>query len=104
MKIVIRDKRFKHSCYNQYKVIYEIEPKYIDNSIPLTPHAIEHWQKTKNNIGYAGMRGLTIEDIKSIISASRRAEAHMNIERWGRVAFYKIDRKDIANPLTKLWN
>jgi len=92
MRIVIRDKRFKHSCYNQYKVVYELEPKYIDDTIPLTQHAFEHWKEAKNNIGYATLEGLTLEDIKSIISASRRKEAHMNIERWGRVAWYKLDK------------
>ena len=93
IKIVIKDKRFKHSCYNQYRVVYEIDSKNVDNTIPLSQRAFEHWQQTKNNIGFAGMDGLTLNDVKSIISASRRAEAHMDIERWGRVAFYKLIKK-----------
>jgi hypothetical protein len=95
IKIVVKDKRFKHSCYEQYKVIYEINGADIDTSIPLTENAKKHWnesQKQLGLLGYADMNNLTLEDIKSIISTSKRAEAHMNIERWGRVAWYKLDK------------
>ena len=93
MKIAIRDRRYRTGTYKTWKVIHEIDAKTVDASIPLTNRAIKHWEEDKSTIGYATMRGLSLADIKSIISATRRNEAHMNIERWGRVAYYKLHNK-----------
>ena len=90
MKIAIRDRRFKSGNLRAYRTIYDIDARTIDASIPLTPKVISHWQSAKNTIGFADMMGLSEGDIKSIISAVRRKEAYIDIERLGRVAFYNL--------------
>ena len=90
MKIVVRDRRFRTGIYEAWKVVFEVDAKTVPNNIPLTEKVISHHKMDKNSVGYATMRGLKLEDIISIISSSKRGEGHMNIERWGRVAYYKL--------------
>ena len=90
IKIVVRDRRYRTGEYKAWKVMHEIDGKTIDTSLALTPNAFTHWKRDKSPLGYATMRGLSLADIRSIISAAKRGEAHMNVERWGRAAFYKL--------------
>lgn len=74
-----------------WDVICKIEGKDIKaGSIPLTAKAISHWRSTKDNLGYALFNGLSLHDIKSIVSATKVGKANMDVERQGRAAFYKI--------------
>jgi len=74
-----------------WEVICKLEGRDIKaGSIPLTAKAISHWKTTKDALGYALFNGLTIHDIKSIVSATKEGRAHMDVERMGRAAFYRI--------------
>jgi len=91
MKIVIKDRRYTTASHEAWRVVYEIEGKSIDASLVLTSQSIKHWLEDKSPLGYASMRDLRLDDIKSIISCAKRGECHLNIERWGRVFCYKLN-------------
>jgi hypothetical protein len=66
--------------------------KDIPSDIELSSKALTHWKTTKNNVGYAKFDTLSLDDIISIVSAVKRLDAHLNINRIGDVAFYKIGK------------
>lgn len=92
MKIIVADKRNKRQIRPRYTMEVNIVYKDIPDDITLTQKALTHWQDTKNNIGYAKFDTLDIKDIHSIVSAVKRQEAHLTINRVGDVAFYKIGK------------
>lgn len=100
-KVVIADRRYSnwHRGQNRpgaWRVIWEYEGKDIPDDIPLTARAIHHWRVHKDVLGAANFRGMTIQDVlaaddlKSIISACKRGEATVYINRIGQVIGYKI--------------
>ena len=104
-KIAIADRRYSNwqrgqSHPGSWRIIWEYEgkeiPKDIPRDIPLTPRAVTHWKAHKDIMGTAAFRGETIKDslttidIKSIVSATKRGEATMYINRMGQVIGYKI--------------
>jgi hypothetical protein len=62
----------------------------IDDKLPLTDKSQKYWEQNKSELGYANLRGLSEEDIRSILSAVRRGEASVNVNRMGKLAFYKL--------------
>ena len=73
-----------------YKLAYIFEN--IPNNIPLTKKAISHWKATKSSLGYTNYRTLYKNDVLSIVSATKRGEAIMNVNRMGQNAVYKLLR------------
>jgi hypothetical protein len=71
----------------------------IDETIPLTDKARKYWEDNKSELGFVNLRGLKEDDVKSIISAARRGEATVSVNRMGKLAFYKL--KPETAPLTK---
>lgn len=75
----------------------------IDDSLPLTDKAMQHWhkeaaeQKPGGFLGYVNMRGLKEEDVRSILSAVRRGEASVTVNRMGKMAFYKL-KGELVEP------
>ena len=88
MKIVIKDRRFSSSRRTKPK--YDIDYGAVSRNIPLTQKALQHYEATKSPLGYASFRNLGLKDIKSILSAVKRQEVRINIDRWGQVAYYKL--------------
>ena len=78
------------------KLLLEVNPRDVSNDIPLTKKALSNWRTFikadtgVGKIGYAKFNGLNKRDILSIISATKRQEAHLNSDRWGAVAFYNL--------------
>jgi hypothetical protein len=73
--------------------IVELEGKNIPSDIPLTEKSISHWKENKLEvIGYVNFCGLSVTDIISIVSATKRGEAMISINRFGQVAIYKIKK------------
>jgi len=66
----------------------------IDDKLPLTDKAKMHLEQNKSELGYANLRGLSEEDVRSILSAVRRGEASVSVNRMGKLAFYKLRKKD----------
>jgi hypothetical protein len=93
MRIVVHDKRFHPSLKGKYILDIKIDYPSIDNSIPLTNKAKEKYKALKNNIGYSTFRGLSIKDIISVLSAVKRQEAHVNVDRMGNCCYYKLHLK-----------
>jgi hypothetical protein len=101
-QIVIADRRYSNWNRGQnqpgsWRVIWEYQGKDIPDNIPLTQKAIDHWKKFKINFGNtATFRGdkigqvLNEDDLRSIISACKRAEATIYINRIGQVSGYKL--------------
>lgn len=74
-----------------WEVILRIEGQDVPPNIPLTTRAINHWIKEHDDATkYVNLSSLRAEDVISIISATKRQEVSVSIERWGRLAFYKI--------------
>lgn len=93
MRIVVHDKRYKHCIKPRYTLDINLDYKLIPDNIPLTQNVLKQYQDVKNPvIGYAHFRGLTIEDIKSILSAVKRNEAHLNVDRMGITYVYKLHK------------
>ena len=88
MKIVVKDRRLSPSGRTKPK--YDIDYGVIRRNIPLTQKVLRHYKVTKSPVGYATFRGLGLRDIKSILSAVKRQEARINVERYGMVAYYKL--------------
>ncbi len=66
----------------------------IDDKLPLTDKSQKYWEQNKSELGYANLRGLAEEDVRSILSAVRRGEASVSVNRMGKLAFYKLRKKD----------
>jgi hypothetical protein len=66
----------------------------IPKDVILSDAAIENWKITKNAVGLAGFDSLDNDDIISILSAVKRNEASLNVNRHGQAAFYKIGKVD----------
>lgn len=92
MRIVIRDRRVRSGLRGQYTFDWEVDYTKISSDIPLTAKVLKQYKDTKNYVGYATFKGLSKDDIKSILSAVKRQEAHLNVDRMGNCAFYKLDK------------
>lgn len=66
----------------------------IDDKLPLTDKSKKYWGQNKSELGYANLRGLSEEDVRSILSAVRRGEASVTVNRMGKLAFYKLRKKE----------
>jgi len=95
MKIVVKDRRFGPSLRGRYTFDWKVDYTKIPRDIPLTEKVLKQYAKTKSPIGYATFRGLNKDDIRSILSAVKRLEAHVNVDRMGNCAFYKLDRRKV---------
>ncbi|MFA5381959.1 MAG: LPD38 domain-containing protein [Candidatus Micrarchaeia archaeon] len=74
-----------------WKVIEgSVHPKDIGTDIPLTDKALNHWRANKNELGMVNLKGLSEADIQSIISAAKRDEASVTVNRMGDFASYRI--------------
>ncbi len=92
MRIVVRDKRIGPSK-RRYTMDFKVDYPKISKSLSLTNKVLNQYRKTKSPVGYATFRGLSNTDIRSILSAVKRLEAHLNVDRWGNVAYYKLNTK-----------
>lgn len=97
MKIVIpykvsdKTRHLLSSDPKYWKVVLEIEGKDIPLDLPLTESAISYWKENKFPItNYVNFKTLTKDDILSILSAVKRQEARLSVNRWGQVSCYKI--------------
>lgn len=98
MMIFVKPKHKKyHNNREDWVEICRLEGKDIPLDIPLTKKAISYWEKTHNALGYSNFDSLNEADVRSITSGTKRQACHMNVERWGRAAFYKLnpDKKAI---------
>jgi hypothetical protein len=93
MRIVVHDKRFKHSLQPKYTLDLKLDYKLIPGDLKLADNAINHYIKSHNAIGYAEFDTLAELDIKSVLSAVKRQEAHLNVDRMGNVAFYHLNNQ-----------
>lgn len=91
MRIVVENRRYRLGT-RHYTLDIKIDYRSIPDDLLLTDKVLEQYRRTKNNIGFTTFRGLDIDDIKSILSAVKRQEAHVSIERMGNCAFYKLHR------------
>lgn len=74
-----------------WKVVLELERgSDIPAGVPLTSRARSWWESHKSALGYANFRTLRKADILSILSASKRAEARLGVNRWGACHGYKL--------------
>ena len=89
MRIVVKDRRY-NSSGRKYTMDIQIDYKSIPEGIPLTDRVISHYKTHKSIMGYATFRGLNRDDIISILSAVKRQQACVNVERYGNTAFYSI--------------
>ena len=100
-KVVVADRRYSRHNRGQnrpgsWRVIWKYSGKDIPNDLPLTQRAIDHWRKHKDTLSAANFRGdtlkdiLSVDDLKSIISACKRGEANIYINRMGDIIGYKI--------------
>ena len=87
MRIVVKDRRFKTGKH--YSFDKEVDYSNIP-VISLTDKVQKHYQTTKSGLNYSTFRGLTLKDILSILSATKRGEALVNVDRWGNVYAYKL--------------
>lgn len=92
MRIVVHDNRFRRQLQCRLTLDLSIDYRLIPNNLALTSKVQKQYQATKNNIGYTTFRGLNIEDIKSILSAVKRHEAHVNVDRMGHCAYYYLGK------------
>lgn len=90
MRIVVKDKRFGGTLRARYTLDIDIDYKTVPGDLELTRQVIEQYKRTKNNIGYTTFRGLAKEDIITILSAVKRQEAIVNVNRMGHCAYYKL--------------
>ena len=90
MRIVIHDRRCNHSLRARYTLDCQIDYKTIPDNLPLTDKVLKQYRDTKSPIGFSSFRGLDIEDIKTILSATKRQEAHLDIDRMGNCTYYKL--------------
>ena len=90
MRIVVKDRRFGASVRPRYAFDVQVDYPSIPDNLPLTNNVMKQYQATKNNIGYTTFRGLNIDDIKTILSAVKRQDAHVNVNRMGHCAYYKL--------------
>ena len=68
-----------------------IETRAIPHDIPITPKARKHWETNRDDFtGFVNVRGFTETDVISVISAAKRGEASVTVNRWGFFAFFKI--------------
>ena len=69
----------------------DIKTGEIGDDIPLTENAYNHWKQNKSELGYASIpTRFSQDDVVSILSAVRRGEASVGVNRMGVLAFYKI--------------
>ncbi len=92
-RVVVHDRRFNQSLRGRYTLDIRIHYASIPDNIPLSSKVLKQYKETKNLLGYTTFRGLNQEDIESIFSAVHRQEAHLNVDRMGNAAFYKLDKK-----------
>ena len=94
MRVVVADKRFREVGLKSkyYTLDCNIDYPNLPDNLPLTDKVLKHYKATKNNIGFTTFRGLDEEDIKSILSATKRQEAHVNVNRYGICAFYTLHK------------
>jgi hypothetical protein len=97
MDIVVPDKRYSNYSRGKnpqaWKKILSItreECGKIPDNLPLTENALKNWEKNKSFLGYTYFSNLSPKDCISIISAVKRNKALLGVDRWGRVAYYKI--------------
>ena len=63
----------------------------IPKDLSLTTRALNHWTETHSVLGYANFKTLREVDIISVLScAKNRRQTILNIERQGRIAYYKV--------------
>ena len=92
MRIVVRDRRYGISLRGRYTLDVKIDYPSIPSDLPLTKKVLEQYRATKNDVyGYATFQGLRVYDIITILSAVKRQEGHVNVDRMGNCAFYKLD-------------
>ena len=89
MRIVVMDRRSRQRIRPRYTLDIQIDYKSLSDNIPVTPKAIEHYKQTKTLI-YATFKDLTEADIASILSAVKRQEADVNVNRIGHCAYYRL--------------
>lgn len=56
----------------------------------LTKRAMSWWQREKDASGYASFKGLSGNDIWSVLAAAERGEVLLKKNKWGHIAWYKI--------------
>jgi len=95
MRVVIHDRRFNHSLRARYTLDCMVDYKSLPDNLPLTDKVIKQYAQTKSLIGFSSFRGLGIEDIKTILSATKRQEAHVDVDRMGNCAFYKLHKVSV---------
>jgi len=89
-RIVVKDRRFGSTMRARYTLDITVDYTQIPNNLPITDNVLRQYKETKSAIGYATFRGLNLDDIKSILSATKRQEAHLNVNRMGHCAYYKL--------------
>ena len=88
MRIVVRDRRY--ATGRHYTFDENLDYSRLSDTIQLTDKVRRHYRKNKSSLNYATFRGLAIQDIMSILSAVKRQEAKVNVDRWGNCAYYKL--------------
>lgn len=94
---MIRDRQFINTnSKDSFKIILTFNWMNIAPNVPLTALAKTNYFKSKLSHGcvYTTFRNLKAEDIISILSAVKRQEAEINTERYGRIAYYKLNGKE----------
>lgn len=92
-RIVVQDKRYKGLHKARYIFDWKVDYRTVPNDIPLTSNVLKQYKQKKNNIGYCTFRELNKKDIISILSAVKRQEAHLNVDRMGNCAYYILHKK-----------
>jgi hypothetical protein len=88
---VVTKPRGKHTGLKPWKVVYEYGFWDYPKGYPLTKKSVNHWRRTKNAVGYALFNGLAVRDIKGVLSAIKEGKGHLNVNRMGEIAFYKLN-------------
>ena len=90
MRIIVKDRRFGNSLKARYIVDLQIDYPSIPNNLKVTDRVLEQYKHNKSVLGYTSFRGLSYKDIVTILSAVKRGEATVNVNRMGHCAYYKL--------------
>lgn len=94
MRFVVRDRRYSSNSKEAWKVVGAFNPADYpeDVNVKIDNELQAHYQKNKEPLGYAPVRGLCISQLEHLLILSKSGKARLGITRWGDVHCYKLNR------------
>ncbi len=93
--VLIRDNRYSDytratNAQKGWKVLAEYNIHEMSPETEVPDSVKNHYSAHKEFLGYAPFHGLSKEDALHIIGLSKTGKAGLGIDRWGRIASYKL--------------